>query len=57
MNDNDDEVTVTITLSRKAYEKSEKRAKDPYGRMGELAGFVSAEEFIERLVEIALEEN
>ena len=55
MNDNDDEVTVTITLSRKAYEAAEKRAKDPHGPMGEMSGFLSAAEYIERLVEVALE--
>ena len=50
------EVTVTITLSRKAYEAAERRAKDPHGPMGEMAGFVSATEYIERMVEVALEE-
>ena len=34
MNDNEDEVTVTITLSRKAYEAAERRAKDKRGPMG-----------------------
>ena len=56
MSDNDDEVTVTITLSRKAYQEAEKRAKDPHGPMGESAGFISAEEYIERMVEVALED-
>ena len=56
MNDNDDEVTVTITLSRKAFQEAEKRAKDPHGPMGESAGFVSTEEYIERMVEVALED-
>ena len=56
MNDKDDEVTVTITLSRKAYETVENRAKDPHGPMGEVAGFVSATEYIERMVEVALED-
>ncbi|MFB9151659.1 hypothetical protein [Roseovarius ramblicola] len=56
MNDNEDEVTVTITLSRKAYEKAERQAKDPRGPMGEMAGFVSATEYIERIVEVALED-
>lgn len=55
MNDNKDEVTVTITLSRKAYEAAERHAKDPHGPMGEMAGFVSATEYIERMVEVALE--
>lgn len=56
MNDNEDEVTVTITLSRKAYEAAERHAKDPHGPMGEMAGLVSATEYIERMVEVALEE-
>ena len=56
MNDNEDEVTVTITLSRKAYEAAERRAKDPHGPLGEMAGFVSATEYIERMVEVALED-
>lgn len=55
MND-DDEVAVTITLSRNAYEKAARLAKDKDGPAGELAGLKSAEEYIERLVEIALEE-
>ena len=56
MNDNDDDVTVTITLSRKANEAAERRAKDPHGPMGETAGFVSVAEYIERMVEVALED-
>jgi hypothetical protein len=56
MNDNEDDVTVTITLSRKAYEAAEKRAKDPHGPMGDMAGFVSAAEYIERMVEVALDD-
>ncbi|MEI4195909.1 hypothetical protein [Roseovarius sp. E0-M6] len=56
MNDNEDEVTVTITLSRKAYEKAERQAKDPRGPMGELAGFVPVTDYIERIVEVALED-
>jgi len=55
MNDNEDEVTLTITLSRKAYETAERQAKDLRGPMGEMAGFVSATEYIERMVEVALE--
>lgn len=57
MNDNDDEVAVTITLSQKAYEKAARLAKDKDGPAGELAGLMSAEEYIERLVEIALEDR
>ncbi len=56
MNHNEDAVTVTITLSRKAYEKAERQAKNPRGPMGEMAGFVSATEYIERMVEVALED-
>jgi len=56
MNDNEDEVTVTITLSRKAYERAERQAKDPHGPMGELAGFAPVTDYIERIVEVALED-
>lgn len=56
MNDKDDEVTMRITLSRKAYEKAVAMAGDKYGPAGELAGLMTTEEFVERLVEIALEE-
>lgn len=52
MNDKDDEVAVTITVSRSAYEKAARLAKTRTG----LAGLMSAEEYIERLDEIALEE-
>jgi len=51
-----DEVKIEITLSRTAYEKAARLAKDKDGPAGELAGMMSAEEYIERLVEIALEE-
>lgn len=56
MNDDEDLVTLTITLSRKAYEKAERQAKDPRGPMGELAGFVPVTDYIERIVEVALED-
>ena len=50
------EVKIEITLSRAAYEKAARLAKDKDGPAGELAGRMSTEEYIERLVEIALEE-
>ncbi len=56
MSDNEKEVTVTITLSRAAYEKAARLANDKSGPAGELAGLMTAEEFIEQMVEIALEE-
>lgn len=56
MNDNENEVTVTITLSRKAYQAAGRHAKNPHGPMGEMAGFVSVTEYIERMVEVALDE-
>ena len=56
MNDNEDEVTVTITLRRKAYQAAERHAKNPHGPMGEMAGFVSVTGYIERMVEVALDE-
>lgn len=51
-----DEVQVEITLSRTAYEKAARFAKDKDGPAGEFAGMMNVEEYIERLVEIALEE-
>ncbi|MGR3802020.1 MAG: hypothetical protein ACU0AY_00990 [Marinibacterium profundimaris] len=51
-----DEVKIEITLSRAAYEKAARLAKDAGGPAGELAGLMTTEEFVERLVEIALEE-
>jgi len=52
----EDEVTVTITISRKAYEKAVTLSKDEHGPAGELAGLMSADEYIERLVAVALED-
>jgi len=51
-----DEVEIRITISRKAFEKAARLAKDEKGQAGELAGLMTAEEFIERLVEIHLED-
>ena len=53
---NTEDVTVTITVSRAAYEKAAKLANDKNGPAGELAGLLSADEYIERLVEIVLED-
>jgi len=52
----EDEIEITITISRKAFEKATRLAADKEGPAGELAGLMSAEEYIERLVEIALED-
>ena len=52
-----DEVTVTITVSRAAYEMAARLAKDNDGPAGEFAGMMSADEYIERFVEIALEDR
>ena len=52
-----DEVEITITISRAAFEKAARLANDERGPAGELAGTMTAEEFIERLVEIQLEDG
>lgn len=52
----DDDVEITITVSRKAFEKAARLAKDEKGPAGELAGYLTTEEYIERLIEIALED-
>lgn len=52
----EDEIEVTITISRKAFEKATRLAADPKSPAGELAGTMTAEEYIERMVEIALED-
>tara|TARA_R110002124_G_scaffold121022_1_gene279331 strand:- start:335 stop:499 length:165 start_codon:yes stop_codon:yes gene_type:complete len=51
-----DEIEIKITISRKAFKKAARLAKDEKGQAGELAGLMTAEEFIERLVEIHLED-
>jgi hypothetical protein len=53
----DDEVEVTITISRAAFEKAARLANDERGPAAELAGMMTAEEFIERMVEIHLEDG
>lgn len=52
----DDEVEITITISRKAFDRAVLLASDQSGPAGELAGLMNAEEYIERMVEIALED-
>ena len=52
----ENEVEITITLSRKAFERAKLLAADKNSPAGEFAGLMTAEEFIERLVEIALED-
>jgi hypothetical protein len=52
----DDEVEITITISRKAFEKAARLAKDEKGPAGELAEFLTTEEYIELMIEIALED-
>ena len=53
----DDDVEIKITISRKAFEKAARLANDEKGPAGELAGMMTAEEFIERRVEIHLEDG
>lgn len=50
----EDEIEVTITLSRAAYERAAQMAKDAEGTGG-LAYTMTTEEFIERYLEIMLE--
>ncbi|WP_041544913.1 hypothetical protein [Chelativorans multitrophicus] len=51
----DDEIELTITLSKTAYERAAKMAQDADGIAGEFAGMLTTEEFIERYLEIMLE--
>lgn len=51
-----DEVTVTVTISHKAYEKAGMLTNEKDGPAGELAGLMTADDYIERLVEIAHED-
>ncbi|MEN2991408.1 hypothetical protein WG926_24055 [Tistrella sp. BH-R2-4] len=51
----EDEIDVTITISRKAFEKATRLAADK-DAAGDFAGLMTAEEYIEQLVEIALED-
>jgi len=53
----DDEVEITITISRAAFEKAARLARMERGPAAELAGMITAEEFIERMVEIQLEDG
>ncbi len=57
MDHGSDTVSVTITLSRSAYDRARAMADDPKGMAGELAGTMTTDEFIERFVEIMLEPN
>lgn len=52
----DDEIEITITISRKAFEKAARLAADKDGPAGDLAGSMTAEEYIEQLVKITLED-
>jgi len=52
----DDEVEITITISRKAFEKAARLAKDEKGPAGEWAEFLTTEEYIELMIKIALED-
>ncbi len=56
MSEDDDVVSFEIMISRKAYEKAEKLAKDPHGSAGDLAGVISPEDLIANLVEIYFED-
>jgi hypothetical protein len=52
----EDEIEVTITISRKAFEKATRLAADKNGPAGDFAGQMTAEEYIEQLVKTALED-
>ena len=52
----DDEVEITITISRKAFEKAARLAKDEKGPAREWAEFLTTEEYIELMIKIALED-
>lgn len=51
----DNEIEVTITISREAFEKATRLAADK-DAAGEFAGLMTPEEYIEQLVKIALED-
>lgn len=51
----DDEIEVTITISRKAFERATRLAADK-DTVGDFAGLMTVEEYIEQLVKIALED-
>jgi len=51
----DDDIELTITLSKAAYERAAQMAQDADGIAGQLAGTMTTEEFIERYLEIMLE--
>jgi hypothetical protein len=52
----DDEVEITITISKAAFEKAARLAKDEKGPAREWAEFLTTEEYIEQMIEIALED-
>ena len=51
-----DEVEITITISRKAYDRAKAAAKDHKGPAGDWAEFLTTEEYIERVIEIHFED-
>ena len=51
-----DEVEITITISKKAYDKAKVAAKDHEGPAGDWAEFLSTEEYIERIIEMHFED-
>lgn len=51
-----DDVEITITISKKAFEKAARLSKDEKGPAGEWAEFLTTEEYIELMIEIALED-
>ena len=51
----EDEIELTITISRKAFEKASRLAADK-DAAGDFAGLMIAEEYIEQLVKTALED-
>jgi len=52
----EDEVEITITISKAAFEKAARLAKDEKGPAREWAEFLTTEEYIEQMIEIALED-
>ena len=52
----EDEIEITITISRKAFENATRLIAEDHGAGGEFVRLMTAEEYIERLVEIALED-
>ncbi|WP_165784559.1 hypothetical protein [Zhengella mangrovi] len=50
----EDEVEITISISREAYEKAARMIHEDHGPGGQHVRFMTTEEYIEQLVETAL---